>query len=208
MVIEKSLVNNAMMRHMNTAILIHGWPGKEEYFDPKEPSPSNNHWFPWLQHQLLIKSILTQTPEMPDAWEPRYEKWKKTFEQFTLNEDTALIGHSCGAGFLVRWLSETTTKVGHVVLVAPWMDPHHEERESIADFFDFTIDPDLSTRTSGVTVFISEDDEPAMLETVSLLEQSLKGVEIKRFSGKGHFTIGDMGTEEFPELLEEVLKHR
>ena len=62
---------------MKTAILIHGTCDEEEYFSDLYPSLSNSHWFPWLQKQLLIKGIFTQTPEMPDAYKPDYEKWKK-----------------------------------------------------------------------------------------------------------------------------------
>jgi predicted alpha/beta hydrolase family esterase len=193
------------MANMKTALIIHGWPSKEEYFDPATPSPSNNQWLPWLQKQLGLKGITAQTPEMPDAYEPNYEKWKATFEQFHVDEETILVGHSCGGGFLVRWLSENKIKVGPVILVAPWMDVEHEERESIGGFFDFEIDPTLSDRTDGVTIFISNDDDKPMLDTVELLEQTLKGYFTKRFEDKGHFCISD-GVAEFPELLEEIVK--
>lgn len=112
---------------MKNAILIHGWPGKEEYFDPNIPSPSNSHWFPWVQHQLLLKKIEAQTPEMPKAYEPNYEAWKEMFERFEINENSILIGHSCGGGFLTRWLSENDVRVGKVALVAPWLDPLPEK---------------------------------------------------------------------------------
>jgi hypothetical protein len=39
---------------MKNAVLIHGMPSKDEYFDPSAPSLSNAHWFPWLQKQLII----------------------------------------------------------------------------------------------------------------------------------------------------------
>jgi len=190
---------------MKTAIIIHGWPSKEEFFDPNTVSPSNNQWLPWLQKQLSLKGITAQTPEMPDPYEPNYEKWKNVFEQFHLDSETILVGHSCGGGFLVRWLSENKVTVGKVFLIAPWMDPDHEDRDSVGDFFDFDIDPALSDRTNGVTIFISEDDEAPMLNTVELLESTLKNVQVKRFTDKGHFCIGD-GVAEFPELLEEIMK--
>ena len=73
---------------MLNAILIHGSCDKEEYFSNKYPSLSNSHWFPWLQKQLLIKGIFTQTPEMPDAYAPDYEKWKIEFEHYPVDEET------------------------------------------------------------------------------------------------------------------------
>ena len=148
---------------MKTAIIIHGYFTKEEFFDVKRPAPSNDHWFPWIQKQLLIKGILTQTPEMPNSYAPEYEKWKNFFEQFHLDEETILIGHSCGGGFLIRWLSEHDVKVGKVVLVAPWLDPGNKE---VGDFFRFTIDPNLASKTSGLTLIYSTDDAESVIESV------------------------------------------
>jgi len=191
---------------MEKALIIHGYPDKEEYFDPSKASPSNCHWIPWMQKQLIVNGILAQTPEMPDAWEPRYIKWKEEFEQFTIDKNTILIGHSCGAGFLVRWLSENKTIVGKVFLVAPWIDPSGEKKKDILDFFDFIIDPLLEERTNGITVFISDDDDLPMLNTVKILEDTIKNIKIIKMHNKGHFVFGDMGAVEFPELLEEIIK--
>ncbi len=85
---------------MKYAIIIHGMPDKENYFDSKADSQSNCHWLPWLQQQLNINGILSQTPEMPEPYNPDYEKWRGVLEQFKINEDTILVGHSCGAGFI------------------------------------------------------------------------------------------------------------
>ena len=35
------------------AVILHGQPSREEYYDPNAPSMSNAHWLPWLQAQLL-----------------------------------------------------------------------------------------------------------------------------------------------------------
>lgn len=195
-----------MTNNMKKAIIVHGMPSKTEYLISTNPAPSNAHRFPWLQKQLIMNDILAQTPEMPTPYEPRYEEWKSVFEQFQIDAETVLVGHSCGAGFLIRWLSENKIKVGPVMLVAPWIDPSHEDRNLIGDFFDFTINPTLSDRTHGVTIFISNDDDKSMLKSVEVLESTIKDHQTKRFEDKGHFTIGGMGTDEFPELLQEILK--
>lgn len=191
---------------MNNAIIIHGMPSKEEYFSTERvQSPSNNHWFPWLQLKLLQEGILAQTPEMPVAYNPRYEDWCFVFEQYTIDQNTILIGHSCGAGFLVRWLSEHNVSVGKVVLVAPWLDT---EKYLTTGMFDFSIDPKFSSKTKGVSVFYSTDDEEYILDTVHLLKEKADDITYREFSNKGHFCVDDLGTEEFPELLEEVLKEK
>ncbi len=189
---------------MKTAILIHGMPSKAEYLNSSSPSLSNKHWFPWLQKQLLLNDILAQTPEMPTPYQPDYEKWKETFEQFKINENTILIGHSCGGGFLVRWLSENPIKINKLFLIAPWIDPSNNQPEP--GFFDFKIDKNIVERTTESYLYISSDDDIAELNTADLLEKEIKDLQIIKFENKGHFTLSDMGSEEFPELLEKIIK--
>jgi len=186
---------------MKNAVIIHGMPSKEEYLNPENLSPSHNHWFPWLQHQLLLNGILAQTPEMPEPYDAKYQDWEAVFEQFQLSEETILVGHSLGGGFLVRWLSEHDVKVGRVVLVAPWLDPNKE----LPEFFDFSIDPALASRTKDLTVFISADDDKEELDSAARLEKEIDGLTVKRFKDKGHFILEHMGTEEFPELRDYIL---
>ncbi|KKR07426.1 MAG: hypothetical protein UT43_C0027G0005 [Parcubacteria group bacterium GW2011_GWC1_39_29] len=188
---------------MKTAIIIHGMPSKEEYLNPTNPSASHNHWFPWLQRQLILNGVLAQTPEMPTPYEARYEEWCSVLEQFHINEDTILVGHSLGGGFLVRWLSENKTKVGRVVLVAPWLDPN---KELTTGFFNFSIDPELANRTKGLTVFISDDDDQEELTSSEILKNTVPGLNVKEFTGKGHFILQHMGTNEFPELRDALLQ--
>jgi predicted alpha/beta hydrolase family esterase len=184
---------------MKTAIILHGKPSKEEYFNAKRDSQSNSHWLPWIQEQLLLKGVLAQTLEFPEPYEPIYEEWRKVFERCDVNEDTILIGHSCGGGFLVRWLSENKVKVGRVVLVAPWLDPDHELH---TDFFNFELDAEVPERVDKMIVFVSNDDDADIQTSVSTLAAKWPNARIIKLESKGHFTFGDMGTREFPELKE------
>lgn len=186
---------------MKTAIIIHGMPDREEYYGLEFPSASNSHWFPWLQKQLLVRDVLAQTPEMPEPYHPVYEKWQAVFEQFPVNEDTILIGHSRGAGFVLRWISEHDVQVGQVFLIAPSITPNPSE-----DGFDgFNIDPHFLSKTSKTVVFYSTDDEPEILESVAKIREVIPTIEVREFTDKGHFTLGDMGTREFSELLGEIV---
>ncbi len=187
---------------MKTAIIIHGYFDKEEFLDITRPAPSNDHWFPWIQKQLLLNGVLTQTPEMPEGYLPRYEKWKAFLEQFDINEETILVGHSCGGGFLVRWLSENNVKVGRVVLVAPWLDPKKE----IGDFFNFALDEHIVSKTKDMTVMYSTDDFSDVIESVAILKTKIQNLSIKEFTDKGHFVLNSMKTDAFPELLSILLK--
>ncbi len=189
---------------MKSAIIIHGMPDKEEYYSAEFPACSNYHWLPWLQKQLIMKDIKTDTPEMPHAYLPVYEVWKKEFERFDITPETVLVGHSCGGGFLVRWLSEhTEVTVGKVVLVAPYLDPENYIGNG---FFDFEIDPQLASRTQGLILFHSTNDEDYIQKSVAKISVEIQNLKYVEFQNYGHFCVGDMKSEAFTDLLEEIMK--
>jgi predicted alpha/beta hydrolase family esterase len=188
---------------MKTAIIIHGLPTKEGYLNPEGDSESNCHWLPWLQKQLIIQGVLAQTPEMPTPYDPNYIEWKKVLMQFEINEDTILVGHSCGGGFITRFLSEENVHVGKVVLVAPWIDP---KKEITKDMFDFSINKNIVSKTKGITIFESTNDTDEVKETIKLMKEEVANIKVVTFKDYGHFCLRNMKTREFPELLDECLK--
>ncbi len=151
----------------------------------------------------MLNDVLAQTPEMPEAYNPSYEAWKELFERFPLNEETMLIGHSCGAGFIIRYLSENSVRVGKVVLVAPWLDLEHFLDTGM---FDFEVNPDIVSRTQGITIFSSSDDMAEVQDSIALLKERVEDIKIVEFGGMGHFCYEDMHTDVFPELLRECLE--
>jgi len=189
---------------MKNAVIVHGMCDEEEYFNDKYPSLSNSHWMPWLQKQLLIQGIFTQAPEMPEPYKPDYEKWQREFERFDVNENTTLVGHSCGGGFLIRWLSENKIKIDKLFLVAPWFDPKRRETKS---FFDFEIDPEIENRINRIEIFISENEViEGVEESVEIIKNKFAKARIHQFKNKGHFTFEEMKTDKFPELIEVILE--
>ncbi len=200
----KRLDVKLLIYSMKNAIIVHGKPGKEEYYSDEYLSSSNFAWIPWLQKQLIIRDIKADTPEMPHAYEPQYELWQKEFERFDITSDTILVGHSCGGGFLVRWLSENKVEVGKVILVSPWIDP---DKENKYDFFrGFEIDADFPSRTKGVLAYTSDNDFDHCKKSVELIKNIAPEIEVKEFVGMGHFIPAHMDSNKFPELVEDILK--
>ena len=182
------------------ALIIHGKQSVDNYFNPEIPSPSNEHWLPWLQKQLNMLGWWAQTPEMFAAHAPEYEMWCRSFDCYKLSPEITLVGHSCGAGFLVRWLSEhPDVRVGKVVLVAPSTGPMEN------GFYDFAIDHGLVARTASLTIFASDNDYEAVQASVIRLRRDLPGVIYREFHNYGHFRLTEMGTRGFPELLAELV---
>jgi predicted alpha/beta hydrolase family esterase len=184
---------------MTRGIIIHGMPERAGYMSHARPSASNSHWIPWLQRELLIAGHDVQTPEMHNAFAPNYPVWRREFERHVVDEPMILVGHSCGAGFLVRWLSENpTVAVERLALVAPWLDP---DRSDTTDFFDFTIDRKLPDRVEAFHIFHSADDMASITTSVAVLLEAFPNAAQHAYSDMGHFCIEDLGTVEFPDLL-------
>ena len=186
---------------MKTAVILHGTCDRDEYFDSRYPAPSNSHWLPWLQKQLIMQGYAADTPEVPQSWQPDYKIWAETFTRHTLTPDSLVIGHSCGAGFLLRWLSENPVAIKRLVLVAPWLDP---DRAKTNDFFDFAIDSGLTQRFE-VHLLHSDNDDPDINQSVTIIRSALPDIHYHAFSGQGHFTFADMKTIEFPVLRDITL---
>ncbi len=188
---------------MKSAIIVHGMPSEAEFRNPSNPKQSEDHWLGWLKKELTVRGITVCAPDFPEPYKPDYAAWKAVFERHAAVPDTMLIGHSLGAGFLVRWLSESGTEIGKVALVAPFLDPDHDEVSR--DFFDFQIDPDMAVRTKGIAVFIDPADDREITESASAISAKIAGVRIFSLPGRGHFTADSMKTDAFPELLDFLL---
>lgn len=190
---------------MKNAILVHGWEHKSDFDNPDYPTASNSHWLPWLTKQLMLRGIHTVAPEMPQSFYPAYELWRTEFERFDVRPDTILVGHSCGGGFLIRWLSQNKKRTGKVILVAPWVgvDPDQDFDRS---FFDFTWDANLVDRTQGVTIFNSTNDVEEIHKSVKIIRERIRDINLVELENKGHFTLKGLAAEAFPELLEECLR--
>lgn len=188
---------------MDNIYILHGCCDKEEFFSDEYQSMSNSHWIPWLQKELIMKGYNVQTPEMPFPYKANYEDWKSIFQSFPLNEDTTLIGHSCGCGFFLKYLSETLQPIKRLVLVAPWLDPD----KILGEFLTCKLNPKLSELIDDIHVFYAHnEDVTGVKPTVDLVMESYPKAKLHEFETHGHFCLGDMGTPAFPELL-EVVEH-
>jgi len=185
-----------------TCIIVHGCPGKSED-DPKKRT-YDKHWMPWTKKQLEKKGIKTEAPLMPEPWKPDYNQFKKEFEKYEVNKNTILIGHSCGCSFLVRWLGETNKKIYKLILVAPWKIPTKGDKLKEA-YYNFPINLEIKKNVKQIIIFTSDNEEENGKKSAKIFHEALGGkiIELKNHE---HYTFNDMGTEEFPELIEIVLE--
>jgi uncharacterized protein len=188
---------------MKSAIIVHGTCSRKEYYSDAKQTLSNQNWIPWLQKQLMMRDIQAYAPDMPLAFKPDYELWRREAERYPIGPETMLVGHSTGGGFWVRWLSEhPDVRVGKVILVAPWLDPNNIKKTT---FFNFAFDTNLAERTKGLMIFHSDNDHLGIQWSVDTFREKLHDHEYREFHNYGHFCAEEMGTNKFPELLDELL---
>jgi len=185
-------------------IIIHGCPSNVEKEMNEETRTYDKHWIPWTKEKLISKGIKVETPLMPKSWEPNYSKFKEEFEKYKVEEDSVLIGHSCGCAFLVRWLGETKQKIDKLILVAPWKIPDKDD-EHRKEFYIYPIDEKIKDRVNKIVMFTADDEEDEGKESLKIYNEILGG-KIIELRGHGHYTMGDMGTTEFPELIKEIVE--
>ncbi len=158
---------------------------------------------PLIKKELILRGIKTEIPLMPEPWHPNYEAFKKEFEKYKVSSNTILIGHSCGCAFLVRWLGDAKQRVSKLILVAPWKinDKGDIWRKL---FYEYTIDKTIKEHIKEIVMFTADNEKADGKKSLHIFHSSLGG-KIIELKGKGHYTLEDMGTEEFPELLKEVM---
>lgn len=67
------------------------------------------------------------------------------------------------------------------------------------------IDEDIKSRVDKIVMFTADDEEDEGKKSLKIFHKALGG-EVIELKGHGHYTLGDMGTEEFPELLNKILE--
>jgi predicted alpha/beta hydrolase family esterase len=113
------------------------------------------------------------------------------------------VGHSTGCAFLTRWLGDNKQKIKKLILVAPYI-----KDDGIAiwlkAFVNFQLNNSLNNYSKKISIFYDEEDMQGIIESVKLLNENLD-CQLIKLKDHGHFTQEDMGTNEFPELLKEIL---
>jgi len=181
-------------------IIVHGCPADASEEKTKEYA---KHWMPWIKKELTSRGIRTEIPIMPKPWRPDYEAFKKEFEKYKVTDSTILIGHSCGCAFLVRWLGETKQRIKKLILVAPWKISDGKDKFRKL-FYGYPVDKTIKERVREIILFIADNEMEDGKKSLTIFHRALGG-KIIELKGMGHFCFENMGTEEFPELLKEII---
>ena len=143
------------------------------------------------EYQVLL-------PSMPNSTNAQYSEWKLWFEHISslLSDNCILIGHSLGAIFLAKYLSENSLSVkikATILIAAPYDD---ESTEDLTDFKIVKLSERLAEQAGRLVFFNGLDDPVISLSDLSKYQDQLPSAEFKILSAPDHFVRTD-----FPELI-------
>ena len=150
-------------------IIVHGCPSDAERARNDETRTYDKHWIPWIRKNLSDKKIKVIAPLMPEPWKPDYSRWKNEFDKLDINNESVLVGHSCGCAFLVRWLGDTDKKVNKLILVAPWK---FAEKENEKDFYEHEISENVKKNVEKTIIFTSDNEEEDGKRSVKIFHET------------------------------------
>ncbi len=157
----------------------------------------------WKQNlQAAIgDKYLVVAPQMPNAQNARYPEWKIRFERIipVLDKTIILIGHSLGAIFLAKYLSENdvSKNIKATFLVAA---PYTETTgESLTDFKITSNLKNLERQAGKIFLYQSKDDPVVMYADYEIYQKELPNAEAKIFEDRQHFNQAEL-----PEIIEDI----
>lgn len=190
-------------------VVVHGGDAFEKYEDylkhlhTKDVSLEKLRSVGWKRNleKDLGKDFDVLLLSMPNRENARYKEWKIWFERFIplFDKKVIFVGHSLGAIFLVRYLSENIypKRIKATILIgAPY------NTSTTHPLVDFTITPsfDNFTNQAGkIVIFHSKDDNVVPFENAKRYKKDIPNLDLRVLENKGHFN-----DESFPEIVELI----
>jgi hypothetical protein len=155
-------------------------------------------WKPWLR-EMLGEEYEVIIPMMPNSANAQYAEWKIVFGKMFpfLCDGVILIGHSLGASFLAKYLSENTfpVKIKGVMLVSGVFDKASDG----LPLFSFSLPKKMDLQTKNIFLYHSKDDPVVPISALHDFKNVFPHARVRVFEDREH-----INTEDFPELLEDI----
>lgn len=180
---------------MKRVFLIHGWEGNP-----------NNHWFPWLQMELIARGFEVNAPQLPHAEHPKVSEWISFLKDYVGKPDgnTYFVGHSLGCIAIARYLAvlPAKAKVGGCVFVAGFSG--RLNIPEISEFYSLPFEVEKTKQHCDKFVNIFSDNDSYVSVKTSLEFAKQLGAKTVLLRGKGHFSARD-GITALPSVLSSIL---
>lgn len=190
---------------MKRVYIIHGWEGYP-----------NEGWFPWLKRELENSGFEVHVPQMPDAGNPRIDRWIPWISKVVGVPDgqSYFVGHSMGVQAIVRYLELLSegTQVGGAVFVAGFfkrltgLEDDPETQSVRKHWLETPLNLGKVKKHLKNSVAVFSDNDPFVpLDDQDDFRYRLKSKIIVQHN-MGHFSGPTDNVTELPVVLEELLK--
>ena len=167
-------------------------------------SPDGN-WFPWLKRQMENAGHAVWIPRFPTPENQSVESWCEVLRDAApvFGGNTILIGHSCGAAYMLTILGVLDAPVARSVFVSGFVGPLGNDEFDIPNrtFAERDFDWEKIKRNMGrATLFYGDNDPYVPRAAAERLGEGL-GVPLTIVPNGGHLNA-ESGYTEFHEILE------
>lgn len=177
-------------------VILHGTGG----------SPEGN-WFPWLKQEMETAGHNVYVPRLPTPENQSVENWCKALDEQAprFGENTILIGHSCGATYLLHILEVLKQPVAKSILVSGFLDELGNEYFDTLNqtFINHEFDWEKIKRNAGeLTLFHGNNDPYIPMNAAEKLSERLN-TPLTIIHNGGHLNAA-FGYTKFPEILQVI----
>ena len=167
------------------------------------PYKKRKYWINWFATKLKSYEVLV--PQMPCDKNAKYEEWEIWFKKhipFLKDKNLVLIGHSLGAIFLLKYLSENNfpRKISQLHLVAPAVYDDGLGPEKLSTFkSDLKKIKKIEKKCKELHLWHSKDDNICLFKNSEIIKSIIPSINFHVFKNKGHFK-----DYSFPEILKVI----
>ncbi|MFZ2072196.1 MAG: alpha/beta hydrolase [Minisyncoccia bacterium] len=164
----------------------------------------SNKWTESLDRKLPKFEVLS--PEMPNRWNSKYPEWEIYFKKIFpfLKTKVILVGHSLGAIFLLKYLSENNfpKKISQLHLVAPAVLDDGLGLEKLSGFKpNIKKINKIEKKCDEIHLYHSKDDSVCIFKNSEIIKKNIPSSNFHVFTNRGHFS-----QTSFPEILKVIKK--
>ncbi len=167
---------------------------------------SKDHFHPWLKAELEKRGHEVYIPDLPNTNHPDAEEQAKfVLDNFELDENTVLIGHSYGTVTALRILEQVKVPIYKYISVAGFAEPKFLDKlrpfeETTNWNFDF---PKIKNNVQEIVFLRASNDSAVPQERSDFLMKNLQG-EIVDFTAEANHVCGEKEPVVLATALQKV----
>lgn len=184
---------------MTDAVILHGTKG----------SPNIN-WFPWMKEKLEAHGVNVFTPSLPTPQNQSKDNWCSALREQApdFNEDTILIGHSCGANLVLHILEAMERPVKYAALIGVVIAAIDDDEINKLNETFINHDYQWNEIQSGaqhISIFHGTNDPYVPLSQPQTVAKALN-INLQTIENGGHLNAA-AGYTEFPKLYNDIIEN-